>query len=110
MNCCPRLCKTLILVLASAVLACTERSTGITVGSVPVASVTVAPSSAIITVGQTLQLTATPKNASGNPLTGVVTWVSSAPAVATVDASGLVTGVGAGPATITATSEGKSGS
>jgi len=43
-------------------------------------------------------------------LTGrVVGWASSNPAIATVSATGLVTGVAAGAATITATSEGKSG-
>jgi hypothetical protein len=39
----------------------------------------------------------------------VVTWASSNTAVATVNASGLVTGVTAGTVTISATSEGKSG-
>src|SRR5205807_5855272 len=82
----------------------------ITVTPVPVASVTVAPASASVTVGQTAQLTATPKDASGNPLAGrVVTWGSSNTAVATVNGSGLVTGVAAGAATITATSEGQGG-
>jgi hypothetical protein len=78
--------------------------------SAPVASVTVTPATASVAVGQTVQLAATPKDASGNALAGrVVTWASSAPAMATVNASGLVTGVAAGAATITATSEGQSG-
>src|SRR3989454_11800814 len=82
----------------------------ITVTSVPVASVTVSPATANLQSGQTVQLTATPKDASGAALTGrVVTWASSNPAAATVTGSGLVTGVAAGSATITATSEGKSG-
>jgi uncharacterized protein YjdB len=61
--------------------------------------------------GTTLQLTATPKDANGNPLTGrTVTWTSSDANIATVDANGLVTGnVVGGPVIITATSEGKSG-
>jgi Bacterial Ig-like domain (group 2) len=82
-----------------------------TVSTVPVvASVAVSPGTGSMTVGQTLQLTATPKDASGNPLMGqVVTWASSAPAVATVNGSGLVTAVAAGTATITATSGGQSG-
>jgi uncharacterized protein YjdB len=75
-----------------------------------VASVSVTPATASVVAGQTVQLTATPQDASGNALTGrVVTWASSNTAVATVNASGLVTGVSAGSATITATSEGKSG-
>src|SRR5438094_1876791 len=82
----------------------------VTVSTVPVASVTVSPSTASVPVGQTVQLTATPKDASGNPLSGRrVRRGSSNTAVATVTASGLVTGKAAGTATITATSEGKSG-
>jgi len=82
----------------------------VTVTVVPVASVSVSPAAPSVQVGQTAQLTATPRDASGNPLSGrVVTWASDAPAVATVNGSGLVTGVAAGSATITATSEGRSG-
>ena len=83
----------------------------ITVTHVPVASVSVSPATGSIQVGQTLQLTASPKNANGNPLSGrTVTWTSSDSAVATVNGSGLVTGRAVGSVTITATSEGKSGS
>src|SRR5207244_1757133 len=82
----------------------------VTAVTVPVASVTVSPASASVPVGQAVQLTATPKDASGNPLTGrTVTWASSNTSVGTVNASGLVTGVVAGSTTITATSEGQSG-
>src|SRR2546426_752230 len=95
------------------VTAASEGKTGssaITVNAV-VASVTVTPASASVAVGGTVQLAATPKDASGNTLSGrVVTWASSAVAVASVNGSGLVTGLGAGSATISATSEGKSGS
>src|SRR2546427_5182660 len=79
-------------------------------GRRPVASVTVSPASASVTVGLTAQLTATPRDANGNPLNGrSVTWVTGDPALATVNGSGLVMGVAAGSVTITATSEGKSG-
>ncbi|HEV8263322.1 MAG TPA: Ig-like domain-containing protein, partial [Gemmatimonadales bacterium] len=82
----------------------------ITITNLPVASVTVSPAAASVTVGQTVQLAATPKDASGNPLSGrVVTWATSNAAVATVSGSGLVTGGAAGTATITASSEGKNG-
>src|SRR5438094_7059559 len=75
-----------------------------------VASVDVTPPSASVQAGQTVQLTATPKDAGGAPLSGrTVTWSSSNTAVATVSNSGLVSGVTPGTATITATSEGKSG-
>jgi len=86
-------------------------SAAVSVTPVPVASVSVSPASANVTAGQTVQLTATPRDAGGNALSGrVVTWGSSNTAVATVNGSGLVTGVAAGSATITATSEGQSGS
>src|SRR6266566_1759738 len=85
-------------------------TSAITVTSVPVASVTVSPAPASVPAGQTLQLTATPKDANGNPLTGrVVSWSSGNTSVATVNSSGLVSCVVAGSATITATSEGQSG-
>jgi alpha-tubulin suppressor-like RCC1 family protein len=57
---------------------------------------------------ETLPLTATPKDAQGNPLLGrVVDWSTSASGIATVIPGGLVTAVAVGTATITATSEGK---
>jgi len=77
---------------------------------VAVASVTVTPAQASVAAGQTVQLTATPRDANGNGLTGrVITWTSGTTAAATVGGSGLVRGVAAGSATITATSEGRSG-
>jgi len=86
-------------------------SAAVTVTEVPVASVAVSPATATIQIGQTAQLTATPKDASGNTLSGrVVTWGSSSTSIATVNTSGLVSGVAAGSGTITATSEGKTGS
>jgi len=71
----------------------------------------VSPSSDTVLVGRAVQLMATTKDANGKTLTGhVVTWTSSNSTVATVSLSGLVIGVSAGgPVTITATSEGKSG-
>lgn len=78
---------------------------------VPVGIVQVTPATASIAIGATVQLTATPLDANGNALAGrTVTWQSDDAGVAGVSASGLVTGVTAGPATITATSEGQSGS
>ena len=77
----------------------------------PVASVEVTPGSANLVVGGTVQLTATPKDAAGQPLPGrTIAWGTNALGIATVSVTGLVTGIGAGPATITATSEGKTGS
>lgn len=86
-------------------------TSALTVGGVPVATVTVAPGNVTIAAGGTTTLVATLKDANGNVLTGrAVTWSSGATSVATVSSSGVVTGVAAGTATITATSEGKSAS
>ena len=86
-------------------------TTGPPPGSSPVSTVEVQPNPLSLTPGQTAQLTVTLKAADGSILTGrTVTWATSAAAVATVDATGNVTALSAGTATITATSEGKSGS
>jgi len=80
----------------------------INVTSQPVASIVVAPADASITVGGTVQLQATVKDANGVTLTGrKITWSTSAGAIATVSGDGLVTGVASGGATITATCEGQ---
>src|SRR2546427_118472 len=85
-------------------------SATITVANLPVASVLVSPTAPNAYVGGSVQLTATPKDANGNPLSGrAVSWTTSNSAVATVSAGGLVTGLVVGSATITATSEGQSG-
>ncbi len=76
-----------------------------------VASVEVTPSSAGMTIGQTVQLTAVPKASDGSVLNGrAVTWTTSDEAVASVNGGGQVTGVAAGNISITATSEQVSGS
>ncbi|MBI4410395.1 MAG: glycoside hydrolase family 6 protein [Gemmatimonadetes bacterium] len=89
-----------------------KRSVTIYVGTRPaVASVTVSPASVSVEVGQTAQLTAAVRDASGNTLADrSVTWSSSDASLATVSATGVVTGVAAGAATVRATAEGQSGS
>ena len=83
----------------------------VTVRPVPVAAVTITPSSSSIGVGGTVQLGALVTDAAGNALAGrAVSFASSAPTIASVGANGLVTGVAAGTATIQATSEGVTGS
>jgi uncharacterized protein YjdB len=75
-----------------------------------VATVEVSPATASPQVGQTVQLGATVRDASGNILSGQsVSWSSSAAAVASVSNSGLVTANALGTATITAASGSKSG-
>ena len=76
----------------------------------PVVSVEVSPSAETIGLGGTLQLTAEGFNESGHAVAEAeFSWESSAAAVATVDASGLVTGIADGVAVITASSGGTSG-
>ena len=72
-------------------------------------SVQVTPGAQSLAVGQTTQFTATGTYGNGNHpstqnITGLVTWSSTTPAVATVNASGVATAVSAGTTTITATS------
>ena len=76
-----------------------------------VATVTVTMSPAQITVGATATATAELRSGVGAVITGrPVDWSSSAPAIASVNSAGVVSAIAAGSATITATSEGKSGS
>ena len=77
-----------------------------------VASIQVSPATQSLVVGQTVQFTATGTVGHGSHpstssnVTDQVTWASSAPAVATVNSSGLATAVGAGSTTITAAMSG----
>ncbi|MBL8960929.1 MAG: Ig-like domain-containing protein, partial [Gemmatimonadetes bacterium] len=82
----------------------------LTVTPPPVATVAVTLSASTLSIGQTTQAVAVLRDAAGATLSGrTISWTSSATAVATVSAAGLVSAVGAGSATITANSEGRSG-
>ena len=76
-----------------------EENVKLASATVAVTGVTVAPATLTLEVGQTGALTATvtPTTATNK----AVTWTSSAPAIATVDASGTVKGIAPGTATIT---------
>jgi uncharacterized protein YjdB len=75
-----------------------------------VAVVQVAPEQRALLVGETVTLSATPRDAAGRALTGrTVTWQSSDVAIANVAADGRVTALRVGTTTLRATSEGKSG-
>ncbi len=77
---------------------------------VPVATVVASVSPASVIAGQSAQATATTLDGAGNVLTGrTVAWSSSNTAVATVNATGRVSTLAAGSVTVTATSEGRSG-
>ena len=85
-----------------------DGTASLTVTAVPVASVDMSPALAtIINSGGTVQFTATPRDAGGTALTGrTITWTSSDPGTATVDANGLMTAIVDGIVTITAHCEG----
>ncbi len=73
-------------------------------------NVVLAPSTVTLNLAEERQLTATPKS-NGQSLTDrTVTWSSADETVASVSSTGTVRGVRAGVTTVTATSEGKSGS
>ncbi len=99
---------------AATITVTSEGATGtaaVTIAPEPVASVDVTPSPTSVVVGNVAQLTATPRNAAGQPLTGrTVTWSSGAPGLAGVSSLGLVTGIAPGNAVIIATADGRQGS
>lgn len=93
-----------VMVAAALLAACTSDTTP---PPVSVDRVDVTPPSASIPLSGSVQLTAIPRDARGNSLSGrTVTWASSAEAVASVSAKGLVTGMSLGATMITATVEG----
>ncbi len=76
-----------------------------------VASVTVTPPNASVLRNNTVQLTAVARAADNSILLGrTITWISDAPAIASVNGNGLVTGVAIGTATIRAVIDGVTGS
>ena len=86
------------------------RATASVLVGATVASVTVSPTPATITIGGTLQLTATARDARNNVLTGRrISWTSSDTTKARVSTSGLVSWVAPGNVTVTATVEGRAG-
>ena len=87
--------------------ACGDSGTG---PDTEVATVSVSPATRALVVGDATTLAASVKNRAGDPLGGrEIQWSSSNPAVADVSSTGRVEALQAGAATITATSEGKSG-
>ncbi|MCY3698860.1 MAG: Ig-like domain-containing protein [Gemmatimonadetes bacterium] len=69
------------------------------------ARITLEPEEVAVVAGDTIRVRARVLNDRAQPISdAVVTWTSSDPAVATVDATGLVTGLKEGNASLTATS------
>jgi len=92
----PLLCGLLIV---AALLACTSATAPVET----VASVSIASPKSELTVGQQLQLAATPVNATGGAISGrTAVWTSSSESVAKVSEKGLVTGISPGVVIITA--------
>lgn len=92
---------------SASVVATVSGKTGsatLTVAAQTAASISVSSNAPSISVGQSTQVTAVVKDASGNVLSTPVTWSTSSSAIATVSATGLVSGIAAGTATITASS------
>jgi serine/threonine-protein kinase len=75
----------------------------VSVAPLQAASLSLSPDNRTITVGETLQLSATPQDDRGNPMTGQsVSWTSSHPNALQVSPTGLVAAVAPGSATVTA--------
>jgi uncharacterized protein YjdB len=95
------------------ITATVERKSGVgavTVAAARVASIAMSPTSATLIVGETVQLWAQPRDASGRPLDGrTVTWSTNRSDVATVTSTGIVAAVSPGTASIAASSEGRNG-
>src|SRR6266550_2135723 len=90
--------------------ACDKAQTFLTRVTASVKVVKVSPATAHIRLGGQAQLSALTETSANTPLPGRdVIWSSGNASVATVNDSGLVTAVAAGSATITATSEGNTG-
>jgi uncharacterized protein YjdB len=84
----------------------------LTVNSLPVASISVSPTSASLTVGGTQQFTATATYTNGTTgnVTSYATWSSSTPGVVSVNSSGFCVAVAAGTTSVTASYGGFTGS
>jgi hypothetical protein len=107
-------CRTaLIVLLGSAAVACGGDSTAPGDSTPPadsIVSIEVTPGTATMEVGETLQLTAVARHASGRTVGAAsATWSSNDETVAIVSTAGLVAAVGGGAATVTASHQGYSG-
>ncbi|PYO76462.1 MAG: hypothetical protein DMD63_14435 [Gemmatimonadetes bacterium] len=97
--------------LAVSVTACSSNGTSVEVQRIPVAAVSVSLPSPSLVEGQRVRALATARDAAGATLPNrPITWQSSSSAIASVTDSGDVSALSPGSVTISATSEGQSGS
>jgi uncharacterized protein YjdB len=99
------------LVLLAIATACSSDGTPTPPDEPTVTSVDVSPAARTIVVGSTTTLTATPRDADGQPISGeTIEWSSGNTAIATVSAAGTVQGVSpGGPVAISARASGRTG-
>jgi hypothetical protein len=97
-------------VVVGAIVAGRSTFVRVTVKPAPVARVDIEPLKNALVVGSTARLAAVARSAEGNPRGDVsLSWISSNPDVATVDAGGVVMAIAPGQAKITATAGSGSG-
>ena len=100
----------LTILMSALMSACGDDGPGDIQAPGAVAKVEVSAPATTAEVGQTVQLTATARDAAGNVLNGrSFEWATAAPSVATVSETGLVTAVAEGQAEISAAVEGIKG-
>ena len=105
-----RLVLSAVLALTAMVGGCGDDDGDAILEPGPVASVTVTAATTEIRVGQSVQLTATARDANGTELEREFTWISGIGTVASVSSTGLVTGLVKGQSEIRATTEDVTGS
>ena len=74
-----------------------------------IATIELSAPSTVVSVGGTLQVTATPRDAQGNALGRLVHWDVSDGSIMTTDTAGVITGVSPGVASVIVTSENVTG-
>lgn len=78
--------------------------TAIVTVSPVVTSLSISPSSASVSAGGTMQLSAIARDNFGSTVSGkTISWISANPNIATISASGMLTGVAQGSTSVTAT-------
>jgi plastocyanin len=91
-------------VLVGAIVGGRTVLTRVTVKPGPVTRIDIEPLKASLVVGSSARLSATARSAEGNPRSdALITWTSSMPEVATVDAAGVVTALAPGKSILSAT-------